>query len=122
MLRTILIATLFASPAFAQDGLRSEDQILDSTAMADLLTGRTVEFYDGSKSNYGADGSYGYTYTDEGPVWSGTFQVFDESRVCVDFDNGSQRCDLFVMSGEKVVLITDDGLRFPVRNLTVYQQ
>ncbi len=121
-MRVALVLSLAASPALAQDGLRPSDQLLSSTEMSDLLSGRMVEFYDGSKSRYGDDGTYGYTYTDDGPVWSGRYEVFNESRVCVDFDNGSRRCDQFVQDGDRVVLITEDGLRFPVRNLTVYQR
>lgn len=121
-MRIALILAVLAAPAMAQDGIRPSDAILDRAAMSELLTNRVVEFYDGSKSRYGTDGHYGYTYTDDGPVWAGQFEVFDESRVCVDFDNGSRRCDQFVQAGDRVVLITEDGLRFPVRNLTVYQR
>ena len=75
---------------------------------------------DEAKSRYGADGTYSYTYTDDGPAWTGQFQVTDNSQVCVEFDNGSQRCDSIVLDGERIVLITTDGLRFPVRNRSVY--
>ena len=121
-MRIALFLVVVSAPAFAQEGIRQSDTILDREQMSALLTGNEMEFYDGSKSRYGEDGSYGYTYTDDGPVWTGRFEVFDESRVCVDFDNGSRRCDLFIQTGEKVVLVTTDGTRFPVRNLTVYQR
>lgn len=87
--------------------------------MQSLLSGQVIEFFDGSKSRYDVDGSYGYTYTDDGPVWRGRYETFDDSRVCVDFDNGSARCDLFVQDGQRLVLITADGTRFPVRNRSV---
>lgn len=119
-MRYVLLFICAALPAFAQDGVRATDDVLDRAAMSELLTGRLVEFFDGSKSRYGRDGLYGYTYTDDGPIWSGRFEVFGDSRVCVDFDNGSRRCDQFVRDGDRVVLITEDGTRFPVRNLTVY--
>ena len=112
---------LIASPAFA-DGVRDSDVQLDRAGMDALLTGKVVTFFDGSKSSYAPDGSYGYTYTDDGPVWRGQYTLGDDSRVCVEFQNGSSRCDMFVMDGERAVLITDDGIRFPVRNLTVYQR
>ena len=118
----ISFGILVALPSFAQDGVRSSDTILTRDQMTALLTGQLVEFFDGSKSSYSADGIYDYTYTDGGPVWSGQFEVFDDSLVCVDFDNGSTRCDRFVKDGDRVVLITEDGTRFPVRNLTVYQR
>jgi hypothetical protein len=121
-MRIFLFLIFFASPAFAQDGVRATDQVLNATEMHDLLNGQMLEFFDGSKSHYAADGTYSYTYTDDGPAWTGAFEVFDNSEVCVDFDNGSRRCDQFVLANDRTVLVTTDGLRFPVRNRTVYQQ
>ena len=116
-----VLALIVATPLAAQEGIRSGDTILAKTDMQTLLQGRVVEFFDGSKSRYAEDGSYAYTYTDDGPQWTGVYRLFDDSQVCVDFDNGSSRCDRFVRSGERVILIIEDGTRFPVRNLTVYQ-
>ena len=121
-MRLALFLCLFALPAAAQNGGRANDQHLDQTTLTSLLAGKTIEFYDGSKSRYGADGRYGYTYTDDGPVWAGDYTVGTDSDVCVAFDNGSNRCDLIVMNGETIVLITTDGLRFPVRNQSVAKE
>ena len=121
-MRFALFLCLFALPAAAQDGVRASDQRLDQPALASLLTGQVIEFYDGSKSRYGADGRYGYTYTDHGPVWAGDYAIGNDSDVCVAFDNGSTRCDLIVKNGETIVLITTDGLRFPVRNQSVAKE
>ncbi len=118
----ILMATLAMTPALAQDGLRASDVVMAPAELTETLSGQQLEFFDGSKSSYAEDGTYGYTYTDDGPVWTGRFEVFEESRVCVDFDNGSRRCDQLVRDGDRLVLITEDGLRFPVRNRTVYQR
>lgn len=118
-MRLALFLSVLALPALAQDGTRQGDVVLDRAAMSSLLSGQIIEFFDGSKSRYDADGRYGYTYTDDGPVWAGRYEVFDGSRVCVDFDNGSQRCDLLVKASERLVLITADGTRFPVRNRSV---
>ena len=63
--------------------------------------------------------AYGYTYTDDGPVWSGDYSLHNDSRACVQFDNGSSRCDYYVRNGDRIELITTDGLRFPVRNQSV---
>lgn len=120
-MRLLLLLSLTPSLALAQDGLRSGDTLLNRAEMDDLLNGRIVEFYDGSKSRYQTDGRYAYTYTDDGPEWTGTYRVADDSLVCVDFDNGSARCDRFVRDGDRIVLIIENGTRFPVRNLTVYQ-
>lgn len=115
-----LFFLLFPTIAFAQSGVRTTDTKLDEAAMTQLLSGSLVEFFDGSKSRYGTDDRYAYTYTDDGPEWTGTYRVEPDSVVCVDFDNGSSRCDRFVQAGERLVLIIEDGTRFPVRNLTVY--
>ena len=117
-----LVALSLATPAAAQEGVRDEDRLLQPAEMTELLMGAVLEFFDGSKSTYGSDGSYGYTYTDDGPVWGGVYRVAGPSEVCVDFDNGSRRCDRIVRAGERLVLITEDGTRFPIRNRTVYQR
>ena len=52
---------LLPSVALAQDGLRATDTVLSQAEMADLLTGQIVEFFDGSKSLYEANGRYVYT-------------------------------------------------------------
>lgn len=120
-MKSILILAVLATatPVFAQEGLRSGDTVLDQSGLNTLLSGQVIEFYDGSKSSYQTNGRYGYTYTDDGPVWAGTYRFGDQSEVCVDFDNGSARCDAIVMDGTRVVLITADGVRFPVQNITV---
>ena len=110
---------LAANFAFADEGFRASDAEMDEAGLSALLSGQVVEFFDGSKSTYRQNGRYEYTYTDDGPVWAGAYRMAAESRVCVDFDNGSARCDVFVMDGTRAVLITTDGLRFPVRNITV---
>lgn len=119
-MRTLAVLILMTLPAAAQDGVRSADRVLSAIELRDLLAGQSIEFFDGSKSRFETDGRYAYTYTDDGPAWTGTYQLQDESLVCVDFDNGSRRCDRFVLNGERVVLIIEDGTRFPVRNRTVH--
>ncbi|MBT8458319.1 MAG: hypothetical protein HKP37_01345 [Boseongicola sp.] len=111
-----------ANSTLAQDGLRESDMKLDMAALTALLSGQVVEFFDGSKSSYLNDSRYEYTYTDDGPIWAGAYRMEDNSAVCVDFDNGSARCDFFVKDGARVILITSDGLRFPVRNITVAKE
>ena len=116
-----LVATLIvaASPVVAQDGMRASDITLNPSGLTQLLSGQTIEFFDGSKSTYRDTGRYEYTYTDDGPVWVGGYTIAANSAVCVNFDNGSARCDFIVKDGEQVVLITAEGIRFPVRNITV---
>ena len=117
-MRLALFLTALALPVSAQEGLRPADLVFDRAEMKTLLSGQIIEFFDGSKSRYDADGTYGYTYTDDGPVWSGVWRTDAESRVCVDFDNGSSRCDHIVKDGERTILIIADGTRFPVRRIS----
>lgn len=118
-MRTVLALLLLSFPAFAQEGLRDTDVFIDIPVLKQQLSGHVIEFYDGSKARFAADGTYGYTYTDDGPEWSGTYEIQGDSLVCVAFDNGSSRCDLYVSDGARMVLVTADGTRFPIRNMTV---
>ena len=108
---------MIGGPALSQ-GQRPDDVRFSSADLTGALAGRTVEFFDGSKARYGTDGSYAYTYTDDDPPFIGQFTTDDESRVCVVFDNGFDRCDTFVRSNGRLVLIIEDGTRFPARTVT----
>ncbi|MEL6516508.1 MAG: hypothetical protein AAFQ39_02250 [Pseudomonadota bacterium] len=112
--RIAVLFALLATAASAQ-GLRPDDRMMTSLELTDTLSGMVVEFFDGSKSRYQADGRYAYTYEDDGPAWTGAYTTHDDSTVCVAFDNGSSRCDTFVFAGERLTLIIEDGTRFPVR-------
>lgn len=113
---TIVVALLLAPlGAAAQQGLRETDERLGQAELGTLLSGHLVEFYDSSRAIYRADGSYEYRYTPEDGPFVGRYAVTDESSVCVTFDNGFGRCDTFVEAAGRLVLITEDGLRFPVR-------
>ena len=118
--RLALALVLFPTVSFAEP--RAGDVVFDAAGLDAHLSGQVMEFYDGSKSRYDADHRYGYTYTDDGPVWAGDYTIGKDSNVCVAFDNGSNRCDLIVINGETIVLITTDGLRFPVRNQSVAKE
>ena len=107
-------ATLFASSAFAQ-GIRDTDTRIGDGEIADLLSGQVIEFFDGSKAAYGADGAYSYTYNADTEPFRGTYEAKAGGEVCVLFDNGFSRCDTYVLAGDRLVLIVADGTRFPVR-------
>ena len=121
-MKKLAAIVVFIVPAVVWAEPRSGDTRFDSAALESHLTGRMIEFFDGSKSRYASDFTYGYTYVDDGPMWTGTWSTDDESRVCVAFDNGSARCDHIVLDGARTILITEDGERFPVRNQTVLPQ
>jgi hypothetical protein len=65
-------------------------------------------FYNDGRYTYAYDmGAGGYAY--------GYFEVAEDSTVCIAFVNGFSRCDAFVENGGRLVLITRDGDRFPIR-------
>ena len=116
-MRLILITLLLCLPvaASAQDWkLRDSDARLDSSQLADALVDQRIIFFDNGESRFSADGAYSYTY-DQGGTAHGRYTISDDSTVCIAFDNGFSRCDMYVRSGDKLVLLTEDGLRFPIR-------
>lgn len=116
-MRFALLSTLLmlGLPAHAADwALQSGDQVFDVAAMADRLRDREIGFHDGGKSVYGPGAQYAYVYSDGRPV-PGVYRIADDASVCVDFDNGWSRCDLYVTNGGRLILITEDGDRFPVK-------
>ncbi len=120
MIRGLCLISFFialSAPLYAQ-GVRASDTLLSETDTMDRLSGQVVEFFDGSKARYARDGRYAYTYTDDQDPFTGTFTASDGGVVCVTFENGFARCDTYVLSGERLVLIIEDGTRFPVERVT----
>jgi len=104
-----------ASSAFAQEWAMREGDVLFSRAeLKERLEGRTLTFYDEGKSKFDPEGGYSYTY-DFGGTAYGVYEIGDDSTVCIEFRNGASRCDLYVMNRMRLVVVTEDGLRFPVR-------
>jgi hypothetical protein len=90
------------------------DVALTPAEMAALTDNRVVEFYEGGQSRYSVGGSYSYTYQGGGTAF-GRFRVQDGGVICIEFNNGRSRCDQFVYSHGRLVMITESGDRFPVR-------
>ncbi len=113
-----VIAVLAAGTAQAQEfEPRSDDRVLDADAMAQEVVGRTHEFFDGGVSFFSVSGTYSYTYSDGGRAY-GTWELQDAGAggvICTSFAAGFSRCDMYVHDGTRLVLITEDGTRFPVR-------
>ena len=117
MIRCLAVLAVAASPSWAQ-GVRDGDVRMTAAETRTRLAEHVVEFFDGSKARYRDDGSYAYTYTDDGPAYRGTFVANEGGEVCVTFDNGFDRCDTYVLSGNRLVLIIADGTRFPARSVS----
>lgn len=103
-------------PAFAQEWkLRPGDEVLDRRAAERMTNGRTLVFYDEGRSKFSPGGAYSYTYANGGGTAFGIFSVMDDGRVCIEFRNGFDRCDLYVRNKSLLVLLTEKGERFPVK-------
>jgi hypothetical protein len=119
MRRNLVASILFLCPVsvLAADWtLRQTDRPFDADELA-ALPGQSFVFYDDGEAAFGANGAYSYTYSAAnggGTRW-GSYNVAPDGSVCIDFVNGFSRCDLYVHSGNRVVLITETGERYPVR-------
>lgn len=111
----LFLFTLSCS-ALAQDwNLRSVDSPLGQEQARALTAGSTLTFYDDGQSRFSVGGAYSYTFADSNSTAFGIFRIEDDGRVCIDFRNGRNRCDLFVRNGGLLVMLTEKGERFPIR-------
>jgi hypothetical protein len=111
-----LILSLSAMPVLAQNwDLRGADIPLSQADALALTSNRTLALPDNSLSRFSAGSSFSYTYPDKGGTDFGLFSVERDGRVCIDFDNGRSRCDLFVRNGNLLIMLTEKGERFPIR-------
>lgn len=117
MKTTVMMAFFLAGTAQAADwALRPGEEVLARDALHGLA-GRTLTFYDDGQSRYSAGGAYSYTYSVEngGGTAFGTYHIAEDGSICTEFRNGFSRCDLFVHSNGRLVLIDEKGDRYPVR-------
>ncbi|PSL17819.1 hypothetical protein [Shimia abyssi] len=111
----VLTAAILATPVAAQEWTTREgDTVFDAEALSARLSGQTLVFYDDGRSVYEADGKYNYTYGGGG-TWFGHWETKGDSVVCVTFVTGVERCDRIVENAGKLIVLTADGQRFPVR-------
>lgn len=95
-------------PMLAGDSALSHAEVVQMTARP------VVEFYEGGQSRYSAGGSYSYSYAGGGTAF-GQFEIAPDGTVCVAYRNGRSRCDRFVRSHGRLVMLTQDGQRFAIR-------
>ncbi|MFK7762056.1 MAG: hypothetical protein AB8B62_02245 [Roseobacter sp.] len=111
----ILLFCCAATSALAGDwAVRSDDRVLSHAEVQDLISGKILIFYDDGQSKYSAGGAYSYTYA-SGESAFGTYKIVQDGTICIAYRNGFERCDRYVESDRNIVLLTQDGLRFPVR-------
>ena len=113
-----LIFAVAASQGFAQAGLRDSDVALTRAELTEILSDQVLEFYTDGLATYWADGRYDYRYEPGGQRVPGHYEINDDSTVCTAFLTGFQRCDYFVRANERIVMIIENGERYPVRQIT----
>lgn len=115
MMRFLVFFLLLPTVGLAADfTLLKEDQALTPSEIEALVSDTVVEFYEGGQSRYSTGGAYSYTYKSGGTAF-GKFEVRPDGAICVLFNNGRDRCDFFVHSHGRVVMITQSGERYPIR-------
>lgn len=95
--------------------MRTGDTPLSLVEAQDLTNGQTLTFYDDGQAKFSVGGSYSYTYANNGGTAFGRFNVDTDGKVCIAFANGFDRCDVFVQSGGRLVMLTEKGERYPIR-------
>ncbi|SLN74232.1 hypothetical protein [Ruegeria meonggei] len=115
MTRFLILALLAAGPLWAAEWPTKPGDVPLSSVELDGLAGRTLTFYDDGQSKFSAGGAYSFTYA-SGDSAFGTYSIAEDGSVCIAYRNGFTRCDLYVRSGERLILIDEKGDRYPVRN------
>jgi len=106
----------FATPVLAQDwNLEDADIPLGLFGARALTAGRTLTFPDAGESRFSVGGAYSHTYANDGGTAFGIFRVESDGRVCIEFSSGISRCDLYVRNGGLLIMLTEQGERFPIR-------
>lgn len=115
-MRCFLLLCLISVPALAQEwNLRANDRALPRAEVVALIEGQTLLFFDDGQSKFSTGGAYSYTYANGGGTAYGRYEVGADGIVCIAFRNGFGRCDRYVESAARIVMLTQKGERFPLR-------
>ena len=116
-MRLTILTMLFLVPLAAEANgwtLKPGEVPMTLAELALRLDGQVMRFYDGGRSEYGPGNTYAHVFSDDARV-PGTYRITDTGEVCIDFENGATRCDFYVQSGNRTILIDEKGDRYPVR-------
>ena len=115
-MRLLVAGLIFAGTMVSAQGMRDGDALFSDGELAEALLGASHTFFDGGRSSFSTTDLYSYTYPDGGVAY-GRYEVRDGSVVCTFFNHGFERCDTYVKNGERLVLINEEGVRFPVKTV-----
>ncbi len=113
----VFLAVLPLSALAQEFALRAGDEVFDRAGLTAEVNGRTLVFFDDGQSKFSAGGAYSYTYSEVngGSTQFGSFTVMDDGIICIVYRNGFDRCDMYVRSNGRLVVLTEEGDRYPVR-------
>lgn len=109
-------------PAEADDfyrvpGMRINDVFLTRSGLDQKLPGRVVELQTGARMYFRDNGTWSMEPRDgvQGPT--GRYSFGPKGQVCVRYDGGGGRCDSYVRSVKKYVMIDGNGQRHEVKSI-----
>ncbi|MGB0659532.1 MAG: hypothetical protein ACPGNV_05065 [Mangrovicoccus sp.] len=112
----LVMSPMVSAGEYRIPGLRPNDSFLTQDGIKTRLVGRRVTYKDKSASVYYKNGSYEYYAHEDAEPKPGRYKLYDHGMICVTFKKGGARCDTYVRSVKKLVLITAGGTRYPVRS------
>ena len=109
---------ILASPSYgAEWKTRSDDILFSQAQLTTRVRGKVLTYFDGGTSDFRKNGQYFYTYGGGG-VWEGHYDIGGDSTICITYVTAQTRCDLYVSSGKRLTVITETGMRFPIKAIT----
>lgn len=111
-----LLGSAIGPPALAGEwAMRAGDVLFTQPELTARVSGQTLTFYDNGRSIFAADGSYQWVYAGGG-IWQGSWVAGLDSTICITYVTNVTRCDLYVKNKGRLVLISEEGDRFPVQS------
>lgn len=110
----VAVSVLPASVAAQDWSLFSTQDRLGYEETKSLLIGKTLKFQGLGQSTYHSSGAYTFTYENQNITKFGYFEVRRDGRVCLDVQDQSSGCSIFVKRNGLLFLLTPEGRRFQV--------
>lgn len=92
----------------------SAESYYNTASLKKLIQGKVVRLHNGGVIAYKRNGTY--NFKTKGQNYPGKWRV-TRNRVCVDFPNGSNRCDRYVKDGGTIYFENANGGRYKVRSV-----
>ena len=86
------------------------DRLLSKDELTQMVAGKTLAYEGGAKSVLDENG--GYKFYVGGKVYLYSYEITENSELCIASSDYGGRCDLIVMNGARIISINDKGERF----------